>query len=321
MSADMNAPLNWLAPWHSSETVYGARIDLLFIGLLISSLLVSILLFYLMLRFAFRYRAANDVDRDHRVKKSWYWEVSWTTLTFVAFLGMFVWSAKLFLNLSDTPADALPVYVIAKQWMWKVQHVGGQREINELHIPVGRDVRLIMTSQDVIHSFFMPDFRIKHDVVPGRYQDLWFKPEKAGVFHLFCSEYCGTDHARMVGRIVVMEPSQFQTWLTQQDVGGTLAAKGEQLFRQFGCSGCHGNSSTVRAPPLEGLYGKPVPLQDGSIAVADERYIRDSILQPRSQITAGYAPVMPTFEGKISEDDLISIVAYIKSLGDQTRQR
>jgi cytochrome c oxidase subunit II len=317
----MHAPPNWLALWHPSVTSYGSRVDLLFVGLVVSSILVCVLLFYLLLRFSFLYREGSNADRNHRIKKSWIWEASWTTATLVAFLGLFVWSSKLYLDLSATPADAVPIYVVAKQWMWKVQHVGGQREINEVHVPLDRDVRLIMTSQDVIHSFFLPEFRIKHDVVPGRYQDLWFKPEKAGVFHLFCSEYCGTDHSRMIGRIVVMTPDKFQTWLAQQDISGTLAAKGEQLFRQFGCSGCHGNSSTVRAPPLEGLYGKPVSLQDGSIAIADERYIRDSILQPRSQITAGYAPVMPTFEGKISEDDLISIVAYIKSLGDQTRTR
>jgi cytochrome c oxidase subunit 2 len=317
----MQDSATWLQFWLPSVTRYGSRVDLLFVGLLVSSLFVAALLFGLMLTFAARYRESSDADRDDRIKKSWTWEVSWTTATLVGFLGLFVWSAHLYLNLTETHAGALPVYVVAKQWMWKVQHAGGQREINELHIPLGQPVRMIMTSQDVIHSFFIPAFRVKHDVVPGRYQDLQFTAEKAGVYHLFCSEFCGTDHSRMTGRIVVMEPHQFQQWLSQQDVGGTLAARGAELFRNLGCSGCHGNSTAVRAPPLEGLYNKPVPLADGSVAVADERYIRDSILLPRSQVAAGYTPVMPSFEGKISEDDLVAIVAYIKSIGGEPRPR
>jgi cytochrome c oxidase subunit 2 len=173
---------------------------------------------------------------------------------------------------------------------------------------------LIMSSQDVIHSFFIPAFRVKHDVVPGTSADIWFKPRKAGVFHLFCAEYCGTDHSRMTGRIVVMETSAFEQWLARQDVTGTLAARGGRLFRQLGCGGCHGEGAAVRAPALNGLYGKPVPLSDGTIEIADERYIRDSILKPRAKITAGYEPLMPSFEGKISEDELVAITAYIKSL-------
>jgi cytochrome c oxidase subunit 2 len=240
--------------------------------------------------------------------------VSWTAATMVAFLGLFVWGAQLFLNLQDAPKDALPVYVVAKQWMWKVQHLGGQREINELHIPLGPAVRLIMSSQDVIHSFFIPAFRIKHDVVPGTLESLWFRPRRAGVFHLFCAEYCGTDHSRMTGRIVVMEQAAFEQWLTRQDVTGTLAAEGGRLFRQLGCGGCHDTGASVRAPTLEGLYGKPVPLSDGTIEIADERFIRDSILKPRGKIAAGFEPVMPSYEGKISEDELVQITAYIKSL-------
>jgi cytochrome c oxidase subunit 2 len=217
------------------------------------------------------------------------------------------------------PRDALPVYVVAKQWMWKAQHLTGQREINELHVPLGRTIRLIMSSQDVIHSFFMPAFRIKRDVVPGAMAELSFRPERAGVFHLFCAEYCGTDHARMRGRIVVMDQQQFETWLARQDVGGTLAAQGAALYRQLGCGGCHGAGSTVRAPSLEGLYGKSVPLSDGTIAVADEAYLRDAILKPRTRVVAGYQPLMPSYEGKISEDELIPLVAYLKSLQEPTQ--
>jgi cytochrome c oxidase subunit 2 len=310
----------WVPLWLPGATDHARAVDLLFIGLLATSVFVLVLLFFLLLRFAIHYRAGNaNVNRDHRVKKSWYLETAWTTATLVAFLGLFVWSARLYLNLYDTPKDALPIYVVGKQWMWKVQHVGGQREINEVHVPLGRTVRLIMSSQDVIHSFFIPAFRIKHDVVPGTSEAIWFEPRKSGVFHLFCAEYCGTDHSRMTGRIVVMPQAEFATWLARQDVTGTLAAQGGKLFRQFGCGGCHGqggggSAGTVRAPPLDGLYGKPVPLADGTIEIADERYIRDSILKPRSQVTASYQPLMPSFEGKISEAELNALVAYIKSL-------
>jgi cytochrome c oxidase subunit II len=310
----------WIPLWLPGETDHASAVDLLFVGLLASSVVVVALLFFLLLRFAIHYRAGNTAaDRDHRIKKSWQWEVSWTAATLVAFLGLFVWAAQLYLGLGEVPADALPIYVVGKQWMWHVQHVGGQREINELHLPLGPAVRLVMSSQDVIHSFFIPAFRIKHDVVPGTLQMLWFRPRKPGVFHLLCAEYCGTDHSRMTGRIVVMDPPEFAQWLSHQDVAGTLATKGEGLFRQLGCGGCHGAGSTVRAPSLDGLYGKPVPLSDGTIEIADEHFIRDSILKPRSRIAAGYQPVMPSYEGKVSEDEIVSLVAYIKSLPEAQR--
>jgi cytochrome c oxidase subunit 2 len=301
--------------WPSADTPHASAVDLLFAGLLATALLVVLLLFTLLLRFAIHYRAGNTrANRDHRVKKSWIVESVWTAATLFGFLALFVWGARLYLDLYTVPTDAMPIYVVAKQWMWKVQHPGGQREINELHIPVNRAVRLIMSSQDVIHSFFVPAFRVKHDVVPGTSEELWFKPRKAGVFHLFCAEYCGTDHSRMIGRIVVMEPPAFAQWLANQDTTGTLAAQGAALYRQFGCSGCHDTNGTIRAPPLQGLYGKRVPLSDGTLEIADERYIRDSILKSRAKIAAGYEPVMPSYEGKISEDEMIKIIAYIKSL-------
>jgi cytochrome c oxidase subunit 2 len=305
----------WIPLWPPGETDHARAVDLLFIGLMASAILTLVLLFFLLFRFAIHYRAGNaQADRDHRVKKSWMLETAWTTATLVAFLGLFVWGARLFLNLYDVPKNAMPIYIVAKQWMWQVQHPGGQREINELHVPLDRTVRLIMTSQDVIHSFFIPAFRVKHDVLPGTSEYFWFKPLKPGVFHLFCAEYCGTDHARMIGRIVVMAQPEFERWLARQDVTGTLAVQGARLFRQFGCGGCHGNGAAVRAPALDGIYGKPVALSDGTIEIVDERYIRDSILKPRARIAAGYEPLMPSFEGKISEDELVAIVAYIKSL-------
>jgi cytochrome c oxidase subunit 2 len=301
-----------------SETAHASSVDLLFLGLVASGILVLVLLFFLLFRFAIHYRAGNArADRDHRIRKSWRLETAWTAATLVAFLALFVWGAKLYLNLYDVPGDAQPVYVVAKQWMWKVQHPGGQREINELHIPINQSVRLIMSSQDVIHSFFIPAFRVKHDVLPGTSEEIWFAPRKAGVFHLFCAEYCGTDHSRMTGRIVVMQQPEFERWLASQDVNGTLASQGASLFRQLGCSGCHGNGSTVRAPALEGLYGNRVALSDGTMEIADERFIRDSILKPRAKVVAGYEPLMPSYEGKISEDEIVKIVAYVKLLGGE----
>jgi cytochrome c oxidase subunit II len=305
---------HWIPFWQPGVSSYAGDVDLLFVGLVAISVAITTLLFGLLITFAARYRAGSDADRSHRIRKSWYWEVGWTAATFFAFLALFVWGASLYLEIYGDPGNALPIYVVAKQWMWKAQHPGGQREINELHVPLGRTVRLIMASQDVVHSFFVPAFRVKHDVVPGRYQGLWFRADKTGVFQLLCAEFCGTDHSRMSGRIVVLEPAEYAAWLSRQDVSGTLVSEGADLFRQLGCSGCHVGQSSVRAPSLNGLYGKPVPLQDGSIVIANERYIRDSILLPRSQVAAGYTPVMPSFAGRVSEDELIRLVAYIKSL-------
>jgi cytochrome c oxidase subunit 2 len=270
--------------------------------------------FFLLALFCIRYRAGNEIDRGGHSAKSWRWEVSWTAASLVCFLGLFVWGASLFLDSYRAPSDQLTVFVVAKQWMWKVQHPGGQSEINALHIPIHRPVRLIMASQDVIHSFFIPALRLKHDVVPGRYQDLEIEADKPGHYHLFCAEYCGTEHSGMTGEVVTMAPADYAAWLSQQAPSSSLAQEGGALFRELGCSGCHGMGSKVRAPPLEGLYGKPVPLSDGTTVIADDKYLRDSILLPRSQIAAGYDPVMPSFEGKVSEDQLLRLVVYIKSL-------
>jgi cytochrome c oxidase subunit 2 len=304
----------WIPFWHAGVSPHGSDVDLLFTGLLLASALVLGLLFFLLALFCTRYRAGNPVDRGDRVTKSWHWEVSWTAASLFGFLGLFVWGASLFLDAYRTPPDELSIFVVAKQWMWKVQHPGGQSEIDALHIPVNRSVRLIMASQDVIHSFFIPALRLKHDVIPGRYQDLEIEVDKPGHYHLFCAEYCGTDHSGMIGEVVAMEPADYAAWLSQQAPSSSLAQEGGALFRELGCSGCHGIGSKVRAPSLDGLYGKPVPLSDGTTVVADDRYLRDSILLPRSQIAAGYEPVMPSFEGKVSEDQLLRLVVYIKSL-------
>jgi cytochrome c oxidase subunit II len=304
----------WIPFWHAGVSPYSGDVDLLFTGLLFASALVLALLFFLLALFCVRYRAGNHIHRAAHEGKSWHWEVSWTAASLVAFLGLFIWGASLFLDAYRTHADELSVFVVAKQWMWKVQHPGGQSEINALHIPVHHPIRLIMASQDVIHSFFIPALRLKHDVVPGRYQDLEIEIDTPGHYHLFCAEYCGTEHSGMTGEVVAMEQTDYAAWLSQQAPSSSLAQEGGALFRQFGCSGCHGLGSKVRAPPLEGLYGKQVALSDGTTEVADDKYLRDAILLPRSQIAAGYAPVMPPFEGKVSEDQLLRLVVYIKSL-------
>jgi cytochrome c oxidase subunit 2 len=304
----------WIPFWQAGVSPYGGDVDLLFVGLLIASSLVLGLLFVLLALFCVRYRAGNPVDRENQESKSWHWEVGWTTASLVCFLGLFLWGASVFFEIYKTPQGELSVFVVAKQWMWKVQHAGGQSEINALHIPVNRPVRLVMASQDVIHSFFIPALRLKHDVVPGRYQDLEIEARVAGHYHLFCAEYCGTDHSGMIGEVVAMEQTDYAAWLSQQGPSSSLAQEGGALFRELGCSGCHGIGSKIRAPQLEGLYGKPVPLSDGSTVVADDKYIRDSILLPRSQIAAGYEPLMPSYKGKLGEDQLLRLVLYIKSL-------
>lgn len=266
-----------------------------------------------LLFFSVRYRRGSGASRRGGTSKNLRVELVWTAIPALLFLGIFAWSITLFAQIRTMPQDAKTVYVVAKQWMWKVQHADGHREVNQLHVPAGKTVLLTMTSQDVIHSFFVPAFRVKQDVLPGRYTQLWFTPEQTGEYHLFCAEFCGTDHSRMTGRIVVLSPQDYLAWAGS---GGatSLAQRGERLFRQHGCSGCHGELATVRAPELAGIYGKAIALADGSSVIADERYIRDSILLPSRQIAAGYADIMPTYQDRIDEEDVIALTAYIRSL-------
>jgi cytochrome c oxidase subunit 2 len=304
----------WLPFWPRDAAVTASRIDTLVIAELAIVALILCFVFGLMIVFGLRYRRGSSADRTHLVRKTWHWEIGWTAGSLAGFLALFVWGANLYVWLYQPPRGDLEIYVVGKQWMWKLQHPGGQREINELHVPVNKTVRLLLASQDVIHSFFVPAFRVKHDVVPGQYQTFWFKATETGRFKLQCTQYCGTQHAHMVGDIVVMSDADYTRWLGTQGVHESLAQQGEALFRRYGCSGCHGANSTVHAPSLVGVYGSIVHLQDGSAVIADERYIRDSILLPRSQIVAGFPPVMPSFAGQIGEDDLMKLVAYIQSL-------
>ena len=316
--------MSWLGLPEQASTI-APRVDHLFYAVAGVTSAVAIAIFVTMIVFGLRYRAGSDAPRAEDVPAAQARarrrvEIAWTVTPLLLFLGAFAWAARLYVLRADTPADAVEVYVVAKQWMWKLQHPGGQREIDEFHVPRGQPVKLVMTSQDVIHSFFVPAFRLKQDVLPGRYTALWFTATKAGRYHLFCAEYCGTDHARMGGDIVVMEPPDYQRWLEARAGGPDMAGRGEALFRQFGCSGCHGQNAAVHAPNLAGLFGRPVPLADGTTVVADERYVRDSILLPQKEVTAGYAPIMPSFAGQIGEDDILDLIAYIKSLAP-TKER
>ncbi len=245
-------------------------------------------------------------------------EALWIGIPLVIGIVMFTGATIVFFRLYDAPGDAYTVEVVGKQWMFYLQHPEGKREISELHVPVGRPVRLEMISQDVIHSFYVPAFRIKQDLLPGRKSSLWFNPTRVGVYHLFCAEYCGTKHSQMGGTIYVMEPADYEKWL---DVGSvpTLAKQGEALFQTHHCGGCHGGSQAVKAPPLEGVYGTQVPIMrpDKStyFVTADDRYIRDSILLPKKEVVAGYEPLMPSFQGVLQEEDILKITAYLKSIG------
>ncbi len=290
------------------------RVDALFLFMLILTGLVAIAVASLIVVFSIRYRRGSFVERAAAPARNRPLEYFWTGIPLAIFIGIFVWGAILYTSFYEPAAAAMPVYVVAKQWMWKLEHANGRREINELHLPLGRPVRLILASQDAIHSFFVPAFRIKQDVVPGRYTSISFTPTEAGSFRLNCAEYCGTDHARMGGRIVVMQPTEFERWLSQGQATG-MAAHGFELFRTLGCSGCHGANSTVHAPHLEGLFGRTVHLQDGRTRIADEAYVRDSILQPAKDVVAGFAPIMPSFQGQASEEDLMDLIAYVRSIG------
>ena len=286
---------------------------------------VGMAIFVTMIVLGIRYREGSSAPRAEDVPAAQARarrrvEIAWTLTPLLLFLGAFAWGARLYVLRAHAPADAMEIFVVARQWMWKLQHPGGQREINELHVPRGEPIKLVMTSEDVIHSFFVPAFRLKQDVLPDRYTELWFTPTQTGRFHLFCAEYCGTDHARMGGDIVVMEPADFARWLVAHNAGADMATRGEARFREYGCSGCHGENAVVHAPNLAGVYGKPVPLADGTTVLADERYLRDSILLPLKEVAAGYEPIMPSFAGKIGEDDILDLIAYIKSLAYTTER-
>jgi cytochrome c oxidase subunit 2 len=306
----MNAPPSLGLPQASS---LAPQVDRLFDAMLALCGAVALGVFVVMIVFCVRYRRGSRADRSGGQGRTLGIELTWTLLPFLLFVGIFGWSIVLWARLRTPPREAMTVYVVAKQWMWHVQHPGGQREIDRLHVPVGVPVRLVMTSQDVIHSFDVPAFRVKQDVLPGRYTELWFTVTRAGRYPLFCAEYCGAGHAAMLGSVEALPAAAFARWLEGGAADG-LAARGRELFRRYGCSGCHASGAAVHTPPLEGVYGSTVPLDDGSTVIADETYLHDSIMLPRKQVVAGYAPIMPAYQGRIGEEDVLALVAYLKSL-------
>jgi cytochrome c oxidase subunit 2 len=299
--------------WPEAASTTAGRVDALYLFLVLVSAIMTVLIFATLAVFAVKFRRRRNRIPE-QIEGSTILEITWSVIPFGIFLVFFVWGAVIYFQERTPPQDATEVYTVAKQWMWKFEHAGGQREINELHVPVGRDVKMIMTSQDVIHSFYVPAFRIKQDVVPGRYTTAWFHATKPGTYHLFCAEYCGTEHSGMIGWVVVMDPRDYQAWMTTGSGSQPLADTGLKLFSEFGCITCHRADTQGRGPNLAGVYNKPVLLEDGRTVNADENYIRESILEPGAKIVKGFKPVMPTYQGQISDEQLNALVAYVKSL-------
>jgi cytochrome c oxidase subunit 2 len=293
-----------LAPEVDAIFFFGVGIAVLF------SLLIAVVILF----FALRYKRQHEdqVGQDEHAPPVL--EIVWSVVPLIILLFMFAWGAKVFFHASRPPADAYEYFVVGKQWMWKFQHPEGQREINELHVPVGRPVKLTMTSEDVIHAFFVPAFRVKADVVPGMYSTAWFKATKPGTYALYCAEYCGAEHSLMSGRIVVQEPHEYERWLYGTKGKQGMILTGKDLFEARACNTCHRQDSDARAPVLHGLFGKSVALLGGKSAVADEDYVRESILTPGAKVVAGYQPIMPTYRGQLTESEVLELIAYIKSL-------
>jgi cytochrome c oxidase subunit II len=297
-----------------------ARVDALFYFLVAVTVFFAALIFFMIVVFAVKYRRRSEDERPRPIEGNFWLEILWSAIPLGLTMVMFVWGAIIYFDIYNPPDDALEISVVGRQWMWKAQHPTGQSEINELHVPVGQAVKLTMTSEDVIHDVFLPAFRVKQDVLPGRYTTLWFQATKAGEYPLFCSQYCGTQHSGMVGRVVVLEPAEFEKWLSGGATGLSMIDQGASLFKRFGCETCHGAGGTSQGPSLAGLFGKTVKLQGGTTVTADENYIRESILDPRAKIVAGYQPIMPTFKGLVSEEGLLQLIAYIKSLEGAERK-
>jgi len=301
----------------SASTLSG-RVDALYFFLLAIAVFFSLLIAGLIVYYAVKYHRKRPDDIGAAVHGGMVLELTWTIVPFLITMVIFVWGASVYFAMARAPEETLNIYVVGKQWMWKFQHLDGQREINELHVPVGRDVKLITTSEDVIHDLFVPAFRIKADVIPGRYVSIWFRATKPGRYHLFCAEYCGTRHSGMIGEVVVMEPSEYQTWLSGGAQEGSLASAGEKLFNDLACNTCHRPDAQGRGPVLQGLFGKTVTLQNGETNTVDEAYVRESILNPSAKVAAGFQPIMPTFQGLVTEDQLLELVEYVKSLKTPT---
>ncbi|ADW67165.1 cytochrome c oxidase subunit II [Granulicella tundricola] len=299
-----------IAPY--ADALYFFLIGMTIFGLI----LVGVLVF----GFSIRYRASRSPVAT-QVEGSTLLEATWTIIPLAIFLVTFVWGALLYFRIYNPPANAMNIYIVGKQWMWKAEHPGGQHEINNLHVPTGRPVQLTMISQDVFHSFSIPDFRVKREVIPGRYSTVWFQATDPGTYHIFCTQYCGTKHSGMIGEVTVLTPADYQKWTEQSTSGMSLAQNGERLFASMGCNACHSGTAAARGPNLAGVYGSKLTLTNGSQVLVNDAYLRDAILNPSQHVTAGYAPIMPTYQGQISEDGLIDLVEYIKNQNSNYRNQ
>ena len=296
---------------------YAPDVDNLYLFLVGTTIFFTVLIAGAILYFFIKYRRRSQNEVPQPIAGSIVLESAWSIIPFIISLGMFAWGAKIYLDEYTIPKDAMDIYVVGKQWMWKFQHPEGQREINELHIPIGRKIRFVMATEDVIHSFFIPAFRMKEDIVPGpnRYSTVWAEPTMTGTYHIFCAEYCGTSHSGMIGWVTVMSDKDYQAWLSGGAASGTLAERGAALFQQFGCASCHRSDAQGQCPRLEGVYGKMELLEGGEKVLVDDSYIRESVLSPLSKVVAGFKPVMPSFQGQVSEEQLQQLIAYVKSIG------
>lgn len=319
--------LTCLALLAPNASTAASGIDTLFWGITAVAVFFTVAIFLTIIGLSVHYRRGNHVDRSRAPQYHLPVELAWTIIPLGIALLLFGWSASLFFTRSKVPKGAMEIYVVGKQWMWKMQHPQGRWENNELHVPVGVPVMLTMTSEDVIHSFYVPAFRLKQDVIPGQYTQMWFTATEPGTYHLFCAEFCGTLHSTMVGSVIVQTKADYEKWLASGSQQPSLAAEGKQLFTSAGCAGCHGPNSSVRAPRLEGIYGKTIGVQipragqpiatvPATTAVADSMYIHDSIVLPEKMVAAGYKPIMPTYRNRLSEEQILKLVAYIKSLGE-----
>lgn len=290
------------------------RVDNLYFFIVAVTAFFALAVTIVVIVFAVKYRTDDPLAVGARIHGSIPLELAWSIIPFIISIVIFAWAADVFFDLVRPPNQTLEIYATGKRWMWKFQHIDGQNEINELHVPLGRAVKITFTSEDVLHSLFFPAFRTKADAIPGRYSSVWFTPTKLGEFHLFCAEYCGTRHSGMVGRVVVMEPAEYQAWLTGGVTGGSLSQRGEQLFNDLSCNTCHRSDGSGRGPSLVNKFGQPQQLADGTSVTVDEAYVRESILTPQVKVAAGYTPLMPTFQGLLSEENVIALVEYVKTL-------
>ncbi|HYE12930.1 MAG TPA: cytochrome c oxidase subunit II [Pyrinomonadaceae bacterium] len=305
-------------------STFAPEVDALYAYLWAITIFFSTLITAAIIFFAIKYRRRQPGELPRPRAGSLVLELTWTVIPLLIAMTIFVWATSLYFKVYRAPKEAMEIYVVGKQWMWKFQHATGQREINELHVPVGSRVKLTMTTEDVIHSLYVPAFRVKMDVVPGRYTQTWFEATKAGRYYLFCAEYCGTNHSGMGGFVEVMEPAAYQQWLAGGTGSESAAAQGQKLFQDRGCASCHNvdpQGQQGRGPTLYGLFGRQQEIQGGQSVTVNEDYVRESILNPQAKLAAGFQPIMPTYAGQLSEEQVLQLIAYIRSLGAQEEQR